>query len=154
MQLRLHTLPSPAMWKLASVEKTIKCRAFCRQPISLVQTIACIIASSPPSGESKLPDTGASCTRVWKLINQRREINYYAKKRQNYFKKSNVFGKRHLILVSVWWCAWFLSFIQIARWFQSGRKGKWIMMDNKIVTILMERERVKLQDTCPVAYWS
>lgn len=94
MQLRLHTLPSPAMWKLASVEKTIKCRAFCRQPISLVQTIACIIASSPPSGESKLPDTGASCTRVWKLINQRREINYYAKKKDKITLKRAIFSVR------------------------------------------------------------
>lgn len=75
-----NTFPSPAKWKLASVEKTIKCRAFSRQPISLVQTITCIIASSPPSGESKLPDTGASWTRVWKnVIKYWNAIDYFCK---------------------------------------------------------------------------
>lgn len=65
-----RTLPSPAKWKSASVEKTSRCRAFCRQPICFWHTMACITASNPPSGESRFPETFASLTLIYKVKNR------------------------------------------------------------------------------------
>lgn len=104
LSLDSRTLPSPAMWKIASVENTIRWRAFWRQPISLVHTMTCIIASSPPSGPSRLPDTGAACTWSYLLrllvFNRLFKNNYYEIVKNNVPKWNSIGNMRciHYIL--------------------------------------------------------
>ena len=59
------TFPSPAWWKVESVEMMSSRLACFLQPMWSQHTMACRRASRLPSGASTLPDIGASRTSLW-----------------------------------------------------------------------------------------
>lgn len=88
--------------------------------------MTCIIASSPPSGPSRLPETGAFCTSVYDFFFKYKVL--CASKAclrahdDNYLKIHCIHRKRHLIDVTVRRCAWLP--VEVARDLQSSTKNR------------------------------